>query len=308
MALLGAIGYGGMSAAWTKLRYTANFAAARGASPVSQAPAAAAAKQNNALSVGMAAAAGAAASAALPARELPYVPEGFGPVELATRTRAQFPGLGFPDLDAEAEKFHFSDTEAADEAPGLSGTEGAEEGLRLPGAKEKDGTILFPGADEAEEKFRLLGTEKEEDEFRFPWEDEDDDGEDVQGVEDADSPAEVMNDTKCQTCAKRKYQDGSDDPGVSFKTAQHIDPDVAPSRVRGHEMEHVVRERAEAQREGRKVVSQSVVYHTGICPECGRFYVSGGTTRTVTANDNTKDLAREMAEKVKRNMGLDITA
>ena len=37
---------------------------------------------------------------------------------------------------------------------------------------------------------------------------------------------------------------------------------------------------------GRKVVSQSVTYHTGICPECGRFYIEGGTTRTVTAADN----------------------
>ncbi len=31
------------------------------------------------------------------------------------------------------------------------------------------------------------------------------------------------------------------------------------------------------------MVSQSVTYHTAICPECGKAYVSGGTTRTVTA-------------------------
>jgi hypothetical protein len=48
-------------------------------------------------------------------------------------------------------------------------------------------------------------------------------------------------------------------------------------------MEHVVREQAKAQREDRKVVSQSVTYRTAICPECGKSYVSGGTTRTVTA-------------------------
>ena len=105
-------------------------------------------------------------------------------------------------------------------------------------------------------------------------------------VEEAKSPFEVMEDAKCETCAKRKYQDGSDDPGVSFKTAQHVDPDMAQSAVRGHEQEHVTRERAEAEREGRRVVSQSVTYHTGICPECGRFYIEGGTTRTVTAADN----------------------
>ena len=58
---------------------------------------------------------------------------------------------------------------------------------------------------------------------------------------------------------------------------------MAASAVRGHEMEHVVREQAKAQREDRKVVSQSVTYRTAICPECGKSYVSGGTTRTVTA-------------------------
>lgn len=87
---------------------------------------------------------------------------------------------------------------------------------------------------------------------------------------------------ECQTCKNRKYQDGSDDPGVSFKSASHIDPDTASSVVRGHEMEHVYRNQAKAEREGREVVSQTVTLHTGICPECGRSYVSGGETRTVT--------------------------
>lgn len=87
---------------------------------------------------------------------------------------------------------------------------------------------------------------------------------------------------ECQTCKNRKYQDGSDDPGVSFKTASKLDPDKAASAVRSHEMEHVTREQAKAKREDREVVSQSVAYHTSVCPECGRNYVSGGTTRTVT--------------------------
>lgn len=87
---------------------------------------------------------------------------------------------------------------------------------------------------------------------------------------------------ECQTCKKRKYQDGSNDPGVSFKTPQSVSPRAAASAVRGHEMEHVFREQAKAMREGREVVSQNVVLHTGICPECGGIYVSGGTTRTVT--------------------------
>ena len=99
--------------------------------------------------------------------------------------------------------------------------------------------------------------------------------------------------TECQTCARRKYQDGSDDPGVSFKTPTKISPEEAPAKVMGHEREHVVRERAEAAREGREVVSQSVSIHTDICPECGRVYVSGGVTRTVTAEDNSDQLREQ---------------
>ncbi len=91
---------------------------------------------------------------------------------------------------------------------------------------------------------------------------------------------------ECQTCKERKYQDGSNDPGVSFKSPAHIAPEQAASVVRGHEQEHVVREQAAAVREGRKVVSQSVTLHSGICPECGRVYISGGTTRTVTAAES----------------------
>lgn len=111
----------------------------------------------------------------------------------------------------------------------------------------------------------------------------------VMGDEKAESPQEVMEASECQTCKNRRYQDGSDDPGVSFKTPTRVDPSTAASAVRGHEQEHVVREQAKARREDRKVVSQSVTYHTSICPECGRIYVSGGTTRTVTAPDKDKE-------------------
>ena len=110
------------------------------------------------------------------------------------------------------------------------------------------------------------------------------------------SAREVMEESECQTCKERKYQDGSDDPGVSFKTPTHIGPDQAASAVRGHENEHVVREQSKAQREDRKVVSQSVTYHTDICPECGKVYVSGGTTRTVT-KANTGQQARQQDQQ-----------
>lgn len=87
---------------------------------------------------------------------------------------------------------------------------------------------------------------------------------------------------ECQTCKNRKYQDGSDDPGVSFKMPTKIAPAAAEAAVRGHEMEHVYRNRAKAAREDKEVVYQNVTIKHGICPECGKPYVAGGVTKTVT--------------------------
>lgn len=95
---------------------------------------------------------------------------------------------------------------------------------------------------------------------------------------------EAAEDGECQTCEQRKYQDGSDDMGVSFQTPTRIAPEAAGAMVRKHEQEHVSREQAKAEREDRRVVSQSVTLHTDICPECGKVYISGGTTRTTTAS------------------------
>ncbi|MCI8538682.1 MAG: hypothetical protein HFF18_08515 [Oscillospiraceae bacterium] len=114
------------------------------------------------------------------------------------------------------------------------------------------------------------------------------------GVEGAQKAAE---EGKCQTCEERKYQDGSDDMGVSFQTPTRIDPAQVASAVRGHEMEHVVREQAKAQREDRKVVSQNVTLHTNICPECGKAYISGGTTRTVTASNNEQPAPDQQSQQ-----------
>ncbi len=62
---------------------------------------------------------------------------------------------------------------------------------------------------------------------------------------------------KCETCEKRKYQDGSDE-NVSFKAAAHISPEAAASRVRAHEGEHVANAYTKAAEKGGKVVSASV--------------------------------------------------
>lgn len=91
----------------------------------------------------------------------------------------------------------------------------------------------------------------------------------------------VQNDPtkECQTCKNRKYQDGSDEM-VSFKSPAHISSNAAASVVRSHEQEHVSNAFAKAATGNGKVVRASVTLHTAVCPECGRTYISGGTTQT----------------------------
>ena len=84
---------------------------------------------------------------------------------------------------------------------------------------------------------------------------------------------------ECQTCKNRKYQDGSDEM-VSFKAAAHISPEASAATVIAHEQEHVTNAYKSAAQNNGKVVSCSVTLKTAICPECGRSYVSGGTTST----------------------------
>ena len=172
----------------------------------------------------------------------------------------------------------------AEGALGRNDLEGAEAVLNN-GAPEADGTKLpgLPGQEDKEVTPALPGQEKE-----TP------DGRPAQGAESAQ---EALKEGECETCEERKYQDGSDDMGVSFQTPTNIKPEQAASAVRGHEMEHVYREQAKADREDRKVVSQTVTMHTEICPECGKSYVSGGTTRTVTKADTENDFQQDLARQ-----------
>lgn len=85
--------------------------------------------------------------------------------------------------------------------------------------------------------------------------------------------------SECQTCKERKYIDGSDE-NVSFKSASHISPQSAGTAVRAHEGEHVSNAYDKAAQNDGTVVNASVSIHTSVCPECGRTYVSGGTTHT----------------------------
>ena len=126
---------------------------------------------------------------------------------------------------------------------------------------------------------------------------------DSPGVEGKGS---VSGSYECQTCQRRKYKDVSDDSTVSFQTPTRLTPGAAESQVRAHEMQHVTHEQARADKQERKVVSQSVAIHYDVCSECGRSYVSGGTTTTVTKADasqefNQKD-ERPLSSKGKINV------
>lgn len=84
----------------------------------------------------------------------------------------------------------------------------------------------------------------------------------------------------CQTCRERKYQDGSNETDVSFKSPGHISPRASASAVMAHEQQHVSNAYQEASEKDGRVVSCGVSLRTAVCPECGTVYVSGGTTST----------------------------
>lgn len=107
------------------------------------------------------------------------------------------------------------------------------------------------------------------------------------------APGRKSSPAECQTCKERKYQDGSDEM-VSFKSAAHISPEASASTVRAHEQEHVSNAYKKAAKGGGKVISANVSLQRAICPECGRSYVSGGTTSTKISypNEQTNPYAK----------------
>jgi hypothetical protein len=111
----------------------------------------------------------------------------------------------------------------------------------------------------------------------------------------------------CQTCKERKYQDGSDE-NVSFKSASHISPDSAAATVRAHENEHVSNAYSKAAQKNGEVVNASVSIHTSVCPECGRTYVSGGTTNTTIkySNEDNPYVKEQKSRDAANMIGLNI--
>lgn len=112
------------------------------------------------------------------------------------------------------------------------------------------------------------------------------------------TPAEIRNLKKtgaveCETCKNRKYQDGSNESDVSFKSPGHIDPGSSASTVMAHEQEHVANAYEKAAQKNGKVVSASVKLQTAVCPECGRSYISGGVTNTMIRYNEANPYGRE---------------
>ena len=68
---------------------------------------------------------------------------------------------------------------------------------------------------------------------------------------------------------------------VSFKTPGKISPEESYAKVMSHEKEHVANAIAEGNESNKELVSTTVSLKTSICPECGRAYISGGTTTTL---------------------------
>ena len=121
-------------------------------------------------------------------------------------------------------------------------------------------------------------------------------------------PGRKSSPAECETCKNRKYQDGSDEM-VSFKAPSHISPETAASGVRSHEQEHVSNAYKDAAENNGKVISCNVTMRTSICPECGRTYVSGGTTSTQIRyynEDNPYQKDLKSSDAVNKYLGMNI--
>jgi hypothetical protein len=117
--------------------------------------------------------------------------------------------------------------------------------------------------------------------------------------------------SECQTCKDRKYTDVSNESDVSFQTPTSISPQASFAAVSTHEQQHVSNAVAEGNKPGNKLISASVSYQMGVCPECGTPYVAGGTTRTMIKynENNPYESARKSLEgSFLRGMNFDSVA
>ncbi len=119
----------------------------------------------------------------------------------------------------------------------------------------------------------------------------------VSGKTDSNRTGKTEAKGECQTCKERKYIDGSNEGNVSFKAPGHIAPEASAGVVMSHEKEHVANAKREGSKPGNELVSATVSLKTAICPECGRSYVAGGTTRTlIKYGDSEYDKNKKKAD------------
>ena len=134
--------------------------------------------------------------------------------------------------------------------------------------------------------------------------------EDAQKLQASEKSDKTDPNYKCETCASRKYQDGSNEADVSFKSASHVAPEAAASAVRSHEQMHVSNAYQKAEKGNGEVISASVQIHTACCPECGKTYVSGGTTKTMIKYSNEENPYQKNLKSLQggflRGMNLDM--
>ena len=117
--------------------------------------------------------------------------------------------------------------------------------------------------------------------------------------------------TECQTCKSRKYVDVSDESNVSFQSPTNVSPEASFAAVAAHEGQHVSNAVAKGAQEGNELISASVSYKMGICPECGKAYIAGGTTTTqIRYNEsNPYESSRKSAEgSLLKGMNFDAVA
>lgn len=104
--------------------------------------------------------------------------------------------------------------------------------------------------------------------------------------------------TECQTCKNRKYMDVSDEANVSFQSPTHISPEASFAAVSAHEQQHVANAVATGSQPGNRLIYSSVSLQMEVCPECGKPYIAGGTTKTqISYNENNPyDASRKSLE------------
>lgn len=68
-------------------------------------------------------------------------------------------------------------------------------------------------------------------------------------------PNDKVKKGECQTCAKRKYVDGSNEFNVSFKAPGHISPEDSAAKVMAHEQQHVANAVAEGSKPNKELIS-----------------------------------------------------